>query len=111
MRQFDFNAIKQPTLAVTLKGGAVINLELPTAGHVELLQREIPHLRERIDKHGLSGIHRYYAILAELMSCNAENLTFTADDLEKEYRITLSDMIEFYTVYLQFIDEAKSAKN
>lgn len=111
MRTFDFNAIEQPRLAVTLKDGTAVHLELPTVGHVELLQREVPELRKHIAKQDLSGISRYYGILAELMSCNTEELTFTAEALERKYRITLSDMIAFYAVYLQFIDEAKTAKN
>lgn len=96
---------------MTLKDGTAVHLELPTVGHVELLQREVPQLREHITAQDLSGIQRYYEILAELMSCNTEELTFTAEALKKKYRITLSDMIAFYAVYLQFIDEAKSAKN
>lgn len=111
MRTFDFNTIEQPQLEITLKGGAVIHLELPTVAHIERLQSTVPHLQETISKKDLSGIRKYYEILAELMNCNAENLHFTAEELENEYRISLRDMVAFYSVYMQFIDEVNHIKN
>lgn len=111
MRTFDFNAIEQPQLAITLRCGMILHLELPTVSHIERLQAEVPKLRETISDGDLGRINKYYEILADLMSCNAEGMRFTADALEQEYRITMCDMVAFYAAYMQFIDEVKSAKN
>lgn len=111
MRTFDFNAIEQPRLEITLKGGMVVHLELPTVAHIERLQEAAPQLRKAASSHDLNVIHRNYEFLAELMSCNTEDLQFTAEELETQYRISLRDMLAFYAVYMQFIDEVKSAKN
>lgn len=111
MRTFDFNAIEQPRLETTLKDGTIVHLELPPVAQVEQLQAAVPKLRQTINAHDLTGIHNYYEMLAVLMSCNAENLHFTAEELETQYRITLHDIVAFYAIYMQFIDEVRQAKN
>ena len=110
-RRFSFNTFEQPTLEVELRGGKTIHLEIPTVAAVERLRDSIPALKKRITAENIGDLRRFYELLADLMSFNTEGIRFTAEGLERDYRITLDAMIPFFADYMAFIDEVRASKN
>ena len=58
-----------------------------------------------------TGIPVIYDLAARLISCNTQGLAVSADDLRDKYKLNLEALVVFYNVYLDFINEAASAKN
>jgi hypothetical protein len=56
-------------------------------------------------------IKKLYALTAELISCNADYITVTAEDLRDKYRVTFGDLVVIFAAYLDFIREFNNAKN
>jgi hypothetical protein len=114
MRSFDFTSVDQPRLEITLDRNTVLHLEVPTVSVVMHLKEAIPLLRDAVNaakNKDLTSIRQFYGVLAEIMSCNAERLEFTADELEKKYRISLTGMLAFFIEYQKFIIEVSGEKN
>lgn len=110
----DFNALERPTLELTMKDQARtrIRVTTPTERLYERLlaaSTELPSIRENKDA---SAIRATYDLAAELISCNLDGLTVTAEQLRDEYKLTWdTDLIVFFSAYLDFIHEIKNAKN
>ena len=111
---FDFNAIEKPVMPVKLGQGAdetVVHLSYPS---VELLDRltsmadELPAIVEK--KNGYT-IRATFGVVAEVLSCNEDGFTFTAEELRDKYRMTLLGVARFTAQYFEFIKKANDAKN
>lgn len=113
MKMFDFNAVQQPTWPVKLKDDAqtVVTLSAPTTELVDRLIAVTPELEEAARTKDGKTIRAIYALVADIMSCNEDGFTFTAEELRDKYRLTLLDVFKFVPGYLEFIKEMQDAKN
>ena len=113
MRKLDFNALEQPALELTLKDKdrTVVRATVPTEDLIERLMVAGAELQEVINSNSGETIRALFGLIAELMSCNLDGLTFTAEDLRDKYNMKLYDATIFVKVYLEFIQELQSAKN
>lgn len=111
MKTFDFRAIDAPKMAITLRTGLKLTLEVPTVSLVERVREASKCLSRAITEHNLGEIKTYYEITAELMSCNAEDITITAEDLETRQHLGIEHLVAFFTEYLEFIEQASNVKN
>ena len=113
-KTFDFSALEQPTMEVTLNDPARTKLHL-TVPSVDLLERFVAAAKDsRIVAKKKDGatIKALYDLMAELFSCNADGVTMTAEELRDVYGFnSIVPFILFMPAYLEFIEEVKNAKN
>lgn len=111
INNFDFNAIQQPTMKITLpnKEHTEITLTIPKTSLVERLGAASDELNEIFAKKDASTINQVYQLFAEILSCNQEYREFTADEL-KEY-LNFDHIAAFCLAYIKFLDSVKKAKN
>lgn len=112
--KLDFNALEQPTLELTLKDPdkTVIHATVPTEELVERLVASASGLKQLTEsKSSPETAKALYSLIAELMNCNREGLTFTAEELRDKYNLTLYDAFVFAKVYMEFVQEMQGAKN
>lgn len=113
MKMLDFNAIQQPTWPVKLKDDAqtVVNLAVPSVELVDRLIATAPELQDVAKNKNGKTIRAVYELIADLMNCNDDGFTFTAEELRDKYRMTLLDVFRFSAGYMEFIQEMQDAKN
>lgn len=113
MKKLDFNALEQPVLELTLKDEArtVVRATAPTEELVERLMSASAELQKVINDNTGETVKALFDLIAELISCNVDGITFTAEDLRDKYGIKLYEATVFVKVYLDFIQELNSAKN
>lgn len=113
MKKLDFNALEQPVLELTLKDEAktVVRATAPTEELVERLMSAAGELQKVIDDKTGDTVRALFGLIAELMSCNLDGMTFTAEELRDTYKMKLYDATIFVKVYLDFIQEINNAKN
>lgn len=113
MKKLDFNALEQPVLELTLKDAAktVVRATAPTEELVERLMAASGELQKVINDNTGETVRALFGLIADLMNCNLDGLTFTAEDLRDKYNMKLYDATIFVKVYLEFIQEINSAKN
>lgn len=109
----DLNALDQPTLELKLRDDArsVFRLTTPTTHLVErfiAIKGELAGVAESRDA---DRIKKVYELTAELISCNAEYIKVTAEELRDKYRLTFGDIVIIFSAYLDFIQEMTNAKN
>lgn len=112
-KSFDFNAITQQTLEVTLNDPehTKIHVTTPPERLIEQLAASIDDLTGKDTGNDFDKIRASYKLLAELMSCNLEGLKITADDLREKYNVAPMVLAAFVTVYMDFINDFHNAKN
>jgi hypothetical protein len=112
-RVFDFNALEQPTLEVTLKDEAKtkVRLTIPNTGVVERFMAMSAEVSRLAQNPNGELVHAVFKQWAEIFSSNADGLTFTAESLRDKYKIELVHLICFQPAYLDFIAELQNAKN
>lgn len=113
MKTLDFNALEKPVLELTLKDAAktVVRVTAPTEELVERLTAAAGELQKVIKENNGETIRSLFELIAELMNCNVDGLTFTAEDLREKYNMRLFEATVFVNVYLEFIQELNNAKN
>jgi len=113
VKKLDFNALEQPVLELTLKDEArtVVHATAPSEELVERLMAASAELKEVINHGTGETIKALFTLIADLMNCNIDGLTFTAESLRDQYGIKLYEATVFVKVYLDFIQEINSAKN
>ena len=111
MRSFDFNSVQQPTLEITLpdKERTKVRLTIPKTSLVERISAAAGELNEIFAKKDDSTIRQVYQLVAEILSCNLDFRTFTADEL-KEY-LNFNHITVFCLEYISFLTETKKTKN
>lgn len=111
MKSFDFNSIEQPTMQITLPNAERTRLTLvfPKTSLVERLRENAGQLHEIFSSKNEHGIHEVYKMFAEIMSCNQQFRTFTADDLKE--CLSYAHIEAFSLAYMEFLLEVKGAKN
>lgn len=113
MKTLDFNSFVKPILQLTMKDDkqTIVNVSTPTKGLVTELQANFHALQAVLTEENEQTKDALYDLAARLISCNQDGLTVTADGLRRYYKLTLADLVLFYTAYVDFLDEIKSAKN
>ena len=113
MKTLDFNSIQKPTWTIKLKDESqtVVNLSAPSVDLVDRLLALAPELEEVTKAKDGRTIRAVYELIAEVMSCNDDGFTFTAEELRDKYKLTLLDIFRFVSGYLEFVKEMQDAKN
>lgn len=111
MQMLDFNAIQQPTWPLKLKDGTVVTLSVPTVDLLERLMAASGELDDIAKSKDGKEIRETYELIADLMNCNDDGFTFTAEELRDKYKMTLLDVFRFSAGYMEFISEIQNAKN
>lgn len=113
MKMLDFNAIQQPTWPIKLKDDAqtVVNLVTPSVELVDRLIAATPGLQDATKTKDGRTIRAIYELIADVMNCNDDGFTFTAEELRDKYRLSLLDVFAFVAGYMEFISEIQTAKN
>lgn len=112
-KMLDLNAIEQPILELKLKdeNRTIFRLTTPTT---KLVERFISAKSELVavnnSKDG-AKIKALYELTADLISCNADYIKVTAEELRDKYRLTFGDLVVIFAAYLDFIKEFSNAKN
>ena len=109
----DLNALEQPVLEIKLrdKDRTVFKLTIPTTKLVEQFMAAKGELSEIATTRDAMKIKRLYELAANIISCNADYITVTPEDLRDVYRVTFSDLVVIFAAYLDFIKEFNTAKN
>lgn len=111
--KLDFNALEQPTLELTLKDDnkTTIHATVPTEELVERLQAAAPGMKNIVEHGYAETAKALFGLMADLMSCNLEGVTFTAESLRDTYRLGLLEVFVLAKAYTEFIGEISGAKN
>lgn len=112
-KMLDLNALEQPILEVKFKDEkrTIFRLTSPTTKLVERFiaaKEEIGSIAKTKD---VAQIKALFELAAELISCNADYITVTAEELRDVYRLTFGDLVVIFAAYLDFIKEFTNAKN
>ena len=109
----DLNALEQPILELKLRdeNRTVFRLTTPTTRLVEKFIEVKSEVHEITRSQDAEKIKKLYELAAEIMSCNAEYIPVTAEDLRDRYRVTFGDLVIIFAAYLDFIKEMSNAKN
>ena len=112
-KALDFNSIQRPTLDLTMKDEArtKIHVSAPKEALIEKLQTVSGELEEVFKSGDGRSIKAVFDLASDLISCNRDYTTVTAEDLRDKYGMDLEDMIIFFSAYLDFINEIQNAKN
>lgn len=112
-KMLDLNALDQPILEITLRdeNRTIFRLTTPTVALVEKFEVAKGEIAEIAKSQNVDKIKKLYALTAELMSCNADYITVSAEDLRDKYRVNFGDLVIIFAAYLDFIREINSAKN
>lgn len=113
MKMLDFNAAQPITWPVKLKDPAqtVVNLLPPSVELIDRLMAVAPELNAAAEAKDGRTIRAIFSLVADLMNCNDDGYTFTAEELRDKYRLTLLDVFRFVAGYLDFVKEMQNAKN
>lgn len=109
----DLNALDQPVLELKLRDPerTVFRLTTPTTKLVEKFIAAKSEIAEVHNSKDFAKIKALYELTAELISCNADYITVTAEELRDKYRLTFGDIVVVFAAYLDFIKEFNNAKN
>ena len=112
-RTFDFNALEQPTLEVTLMDEAQtkVCLTVPNEGVVERFLASSEEINKLVKNPNGALIRAVFDLWVDIFNSNADGLVFTAESLRDKYKIRLVHLVCFQATYLDFIAEIQNAKN
>lgn len=112
-KTLDLNALDQPILEVKLRdeNRTIFRLTIPTTKLVERFVTIKDEVSEILKTKDVTKIAKLYEFTAELISCNADYITVTADELREKYRLALGDIVVVFAAYLDFLNEINTAKN
>ena len=112
-KMLDLNALDQPVLEVKLRddGRTIFKLTTPTTKLVERFIAAKDELTELVNSRDVAKIKMLYELTAELISCNTDYITVTAEELRDKYRVTFGDLVVIFAAYLEFIQQFNNAKN
>ncbi len=109
----DLNALEQPILEIKLRDEkrTVFRVTTPTTKLVEKFIAAKSELVEVTKSRDGDKIKKLFELTAEILSCNADYITVTAEELRDKYRLTFGDLVVIFAAYLDFIKEFNDAKN
>lgn len=109
----DLNALDQPVLELTLRDEkrTTFKLTTPTTRLVERFIEAKTEVGAVAKTQDADKIKKLFELAAEIISCNADYITVTAEELRDTYRLTFGDLVVIFAAYLDFIKEFNNAKN
>ena len=109
----DLNALDQPILEVKLRDDnrTIFRLTVPTVKQYERFIAAKNEMSNIAKNQRPEQIKKIFELTAELMSCNADYITVTAEELRNKYRLKFGDIVVIFAAYLDFIKEFNNAKN
>lgn len=112
-KMLDLNALDQPILEVKLrdKDHTIFRLTTPTTKLVDRFCSAKAEMSEIATSRDVEKIKKIYDLTAELMSCNVDYITVSAEELRDKYRLTFGDIVVIFGAYLEFVQEFNNAKN
>lgn len=112
-KMLDLNALDQPILEVKLRDveRTIFRLTTPTTRLVERFTAAKDEIKSVAQTKDVEQIKNLYELTAELISCNADYITVTAEELRDKYRLTFGDIVVIFAAYFDFIKEFNNAKN
>ena len=112
-KSLDLNALEQPTLELTLRDTkrTTFRLIYPSTKLVERFMSAAKELTAVSKSKDAGAIKSLYALTAEIISCNQDDLQVTAEELRDVYRVRFADLTFIFAAYLDFIKELTEAKN
>lgn len=112
-KMLDLNALDQPILEVKLRdeNRTIFRLTTPTTKLVERFEAAKAEMADIAKSRDARKIHKLYELAADLISCNADYIEVTAEELRDMYRVTFGDLVVIFAAYLDFINDLKNAKN
>ena len=112
-KMLDFNSYRRPTLLLRMKDEQQTKLHVttPTVELVEELKANLPELKMALTGNDAAASLAVYELAANLMNCNLDGIEINAEQLAVKYEMNLEDLTMFFTVYMDFLEEVKKAKN
>ena len=112
-KSLNFRQFAQPTLPITMNDAAetVFTVTTPNVALVERLEANQDSIAATFERGDKSSLDEIWALVADLISCNREGRTVTAEDLKATYGMTYPMLYAFLVAYGEFIDEIEAAKN
>jgi mRNA-degrading endonuclease HigB of HigAB toxin-antitoxin module len=112
-KMLDLNALDQPILEVKLRDDnrTVFRLTVPTVKQYERFISAKNEMSEIAKYQKPEQIKKIFELAAELISCNADYITVTAEELRDKYRLKFGDIVIIFAAYLDFTKEFNNAKN
>lgn len=112
-KMLDFNSYRRPTLLLRMKDEQQTKLHVttPTVELVEELKANLPELKLALTGNDNEAGAAVYELAAKLLNCNLDGVTIDAEALAVKYEMNLEDLTMFFTVYMDFLEEVKTAKN
>lgn len=109
----DLNALDQPILELKLRDDnrTVFRLTVPTVKQYERFISAKSEMSEIAKYQNPEKIKKLFELTAELISCNADYITVTAEELRDKYRLKFGDIVVIFAAYLDFTKEFNNAKN
>lgn len=112
-KMLDLNALEQPILELKLRDEkqTIIRLTTPTTKLVERFIAAKAEVSDIAKSGDVEKIKMLYELTAELINCNADFITVTAEELRDKYNVKFGDLLLIFAAYLDFIKEFNNAKN
>lgn len=109
----DLNALEQPILELKLRDDnrTVFRLTVPTVKQYEKFMAMKSEMADIAKSQKPEQIKKVFELTAEIISCNADYITVTAEELRDKYRLKFGDIVVIFAAYLDFTNEINSAKN
>jgi len=109
----DLNALEQPTLELKMSDDdkTIFRLVYPTEKLVEKFLSAANTLKATKNIKDSKQLDALYDLLADVVSCNADNITVTAEELRGKYRVGFMGITAIFAGYLEFLSELNNAKN
>ena len=109
----DLNDLKIPTLDIIFADEArtTIHVTAPTEALVSEMEGWVKSGLSPLAQGDRASVETAYDLTARLLSCNQENISLTADDLQNKYNIDLWTLLAVIKAYAEFISEIKNEKN
>lgn len=112
-KMLDLNALDQPILELKLRDPerTVFRLTAPSVKQYERFIAAKAELAEIAKVQKPEQIKKLFELTADLINCNADYITVTAEELRDKYRLRFGDLVVIFAAYLDFVKEINNAKN
>lgn len=116
MAKLDFRELYMPVYELTMMDGTDITVTHPNEGLVEELEAMASEVETIFSADNPDVIDEVYKLAAQLISCNKQGLSVSADDLRTKYwpedkTLNQLALLSFISEYMNFLDEIKKVKN
>jgi hypothetical protein len=112
-KSLNFRNFNQPTFPVTMNDveETLFTVTTPSVELIERLEANQDMLVSVFKTGDRQSVEEYWKLAADLISCNRERRTTTAEELKGKYGMTYEMLFAFMVGYLEFINEIENAKN